>query len=227
MRVKMAARASGVLRSSRRASQKASWASSRRLRGSMASFQVPWPAGRGVLLHALAEDADALQGVLGGLQALEAEVVEPAVVVALDGEAEGDGIEALVHEVAQGVEVAQALGHLLAFHQQELAVDPEVHPGVVQAALALGDLVLVVGEDEVHAAAVDVDALAQELHAHGRALDVPAGAARSPGALPGGLAGLGGLPEHEVGDGIPLVLVGVDTGCPAFMPSRSRWARQP
>ncbi len=41
---------------------------------------------------------------------------------------------------------------------------------------------------------------------------MPAGTARSPGAFPGGFAGLGGFPEHEVGDGIALVFVGVHAG---------------
>ena len=48
-------------------------------------------------------------------------------------------------------------------------------------AAALGDLVLVVREDQVEAAAVDVERHAQPALAHGRALDVPAGAAVAPG----------------------------------------------
>ena len=66
-------------------------------------------------------------------------------------------------------------------------------------ALALGDLVLVVGEDEVLTAAVEVDGLAQMGAAHGAALDVPARTAHAVGALPCGLAGLCGLPDGEVG----------------------------
>ena len=67
------------------------------------------------------------------------------------------------------------------------------------AALALGDFVFVVREDEVEAAAVDVERFAEQLLAHGRALDVPAGAAGAPRAVPRRLAGLGGFPEGEVG----------------------------
>jgi len=40
--------------------------------------------------------------------------------------------------------------------------------------------------------------LAQQIGAHGRALDVPAGTAGAPGGFPGGLACLGVLPQHEV-----------------------------
>ena len=49
------------------------------------------------------------------------------------------------------------------------------HGGRAVGAAALGNLVLVVREDEVEAAAVDVEDLAQVFRRHGRALDVPAG----------------------------------------------------
>ena len=64
--------------------------------------------------------------------------------------------------------------------------------------LTLSDLVLVVREDEVLPAAVDVDTLTEVAQGHRGALDVPAGASASPRALPRRLAGLGGLPEREV-----------------------------
>ena len=65
--------------------------------------------------------------------------------------------------------------------------------------LGLGDLVLVVGEDEVGAAAVDVEVEAEDLLGHRRALDVPAGPAAAPRRVPGRvLALLLRLPEREV-----------------------------
>mmetsp|Transcript_107762 Transcript_107762/g.292123 ORF Transcript_107762/g.292123 Transcript_107762/m.292123 type:complete len:346 (-) Transcript_107762:303-1340(-) len=70
--------------------------------------------------------------------------------------------------------------------------------------LALGDLVLVVWEDEVGATSMDVQGVPQVLLCHSTALDVPAGSARSPGRLPRGLARLGRLPEHEVLCGLLL-----------------------
>ena len=55
------------------------------------------------------------------------------------------------------------------------------------------------GEDQILAAGVEVDGLAQVLAGHGAALDVPAGASVPPGAFPVGLAGLGSLPDREIG----------------------------
>ncbi len=71
-------------------------------------------------------------------------------------------------------------------------------------ATRLGDLVLVVREDQVVAAAVDVDRRAQIGLDHGRAFQVPARPARAPGRGPFRLARLGGLPQHEVG-GMALI----------------------
>ena len=76
---------------------------------------------------------------------------------------------------------------------------PRVH---VEHALALGDLVGVVHPDVVDAAGVDVEAVAEVLGGHGRALDVPAGEAAAPRRVPLLLAlhaRRGELPEREVG----------------------------
>ena len=81
------------------------------------------------------------------------------------------------------------------------------HHRVAEGATGLGDLVLVVREHEVDAAAVDVEHLAQMLPAHRRALDVPARPAASPRALPAGKLRRRGLPQHEVGG---VLLVGRD-----------------
>src|SRR5438132_10559403 len=51
---------------------------------------------------------------------------------------------------------------------------------------------------QVESAAVDVECLAEVLHAHGRAFDVPAGPARSPRAVPRRFAWFRSLPESEV-----------------------------
>src|SRR5690606_19271754 len=45
--------------------------------------------------------------------------------------------------------------------------------------LGLGDLVFMVGEDEVDAAPMDVDGIAQVLHGHAGAFDMPAGTGRT------------------------------------------------
>ena len=64
-----------------------------------------------------------------------------------------------------------------------------------------------VGEDQVLTAGVQVDGLAQVLAGHSAALNVPAGAAVAPGALPVGLTGLGGLPDCEIGGVLLQVVV--------------------
>ena len=68
------------------------------------------------------------------------------------------------------------------------------------------------GKDQIEAAAVHVEVLAQLDMRHGRALDVPARATAPPGRVPGGvLARLRGLPEREV-ERRALALAGLDAG---------------
>src|SRR5674476_510404 len=88
------------------------------------------------------------------------------------------------------------------------AMEPRPHERSAGGSLRLSDLILVVREDEVHAARVDVERLAEVGHAHRRALQVPAGPSRPDRGLPAGLARLGGLPEDEVADIILRILVG-------------------
>src|ERR1041385_1308212 len=90
------------------------------------------------------------------------------------------GVEVLEH-VAYDEEVAERLRHLLVVDTEEAVVHPVIHEALAGRALGLRDLVLVVRELEVHAAAVDVEVLAEQRAAHGRAFDMPAGAALAPG----------------------------------------------
>ena len=115
--------------------------------------------------------------------------------------------------VGDGEDVAERLRHLLVLDQQVLEVHPEARELLAGGALALRDLVLVVREDQVDAAGVDVDRRsAEQPQRHRRALDVPARAARADAGIPGRLARLGRLPQHEVAGVFLLVLVGVDAG---------------
>ena len=142
----------------------------------------------------------ALQGLARVVQVGVAVVQRAAVVGAHHEEAQRLRVVALEH-VADGEEVAQALGHLLVVHAHETVVHPELRQKLAGGAFALGDLVLVVRELQVCTAAMDVEGFAQCGAAHGRALDVPAGAARAEFAVPlglGRLLGLGGLPQHEI-----------------------------
>ena len=104
--------------------------------------------------------------------------------------------------------VAQRLGHLLRREIHEAVVGPAAHEGLPRGAFGLGDLVLVVRKDQVLAPAVEVKGLAQVLHSHDGALDVPARPAGAPRGWPRGLAGLGRLPQREV-ERVALALVDI------------------
>ncbi len=140
--------------------------------------------------------AEPAVGRLRLVQLLDGEL-QRAAVVRREEVHQHDGRVVAVEDLAQQEDVADALGHLLALAADHAVVHPHAREGQPRR-LGLRDLVLVVREDEVAAAAVHVEAGAQVAQAHRRALDVPARAAHPPGALPGGLAGLGRLPDGEV-----------------------------
>ena len=81
--------------------------------------------------------------------------------------------------LADGEKIAQAFGHLLVVHLHHAVVHPEHRQRLASGTFALRNLVLVVGKLQINTAAVDVKRLTQSLAAHGRALNVPAGAAAS------------------------------------------------
>ena len=128
-------------------------------------------------------------------------VIERAAVVrAHDEKADRLGVELLQH-LADGEEVAQRLRHLFVVDVDEAVVHPHLGQRHAVGAFALGDFVFVVRKLQIGTAAVDVEGFAQQCAAHGRALDVPAGAAEAIGAVPLGALGfgrLGGFPQHEV-----------------------------
>ena len=96
-----------------------------------------------------------------------------------------------------------------------------VHPGadetVPGAAFGLRDLGFVMGENVVHAAAMNVDLRPEQRGGHGAALDVPAGASLAPRTLPDHVAiGLiPGFPEREIADALLLILVVADASAGA------------
>ena len=101
--------------------------------------------------------------------------------------------------------VAEALAHLLRVHLHEAVVHPVLDEGlraVVRPAPArrrgLREFVLVVREDEILPAAVNVDGRAQHLLNHRRTLDVPPGSTRAPRRIPRRLPGLRSLPQREI-----------------------------
>ena len=78
-------------------------------------------------------------------------------------EANGRGPLAFEQEVAEGVEVALGLGHLLAFDEQEADMHPMAGEGLAGGAFGLGDLVLVMREHQVFAAGVEVEGVAEDI----------------------------------------------------------------
>ena len=137
-------------------------------------------------------------GALRARERLVGVVARAAVVRVQHGEANGVRRIAL-QRLADRHEVAERLAHLLRVHIQQTVVEPESRERALAGErLALGDFVLVVRKNEVLPAAVDVHALAEVAERHRGALDVPAGASRSPGALPRGLPRFRGLPERKV-----------------------------
>lgn len=174
-------------------------------------------------LATLEGPVEAHEGLLGLLNERAREADRAAVLAAQQEEAEHFGAVALavggfgvLESVADRPEVAERLGHLLLVaggvaHAQRTRVHPDLGERHAGGGLALGDLVLMVREDEVGTAAVDVERVAEDLGAHGRALDVPARTAAAPLGFPLGLARLGALPEHEV-ERIALAGSHVDAG---------------
>ena len=110
-----------------------------------------------------------------------------------------DRIETARQQIGQAIIVARGLRHLQPIDQQVLAVNPVLDEGFAGIAFALRDLVFVMRKDQIDAARVNVDLLAQVLERHGAAFDVPAGEAIAPRAGPlHHAARLGRLPQREV-----------------------------
>ena len=72
--------------------------------------------------------------------------------------------------------------------------------------LRLGNLVFMMGENQILPACMDVDFLSKIPPAHHRALNVPARPAIAPGGLPVRLSFLFRLPEHKIKRVFLLVL---------------------
>src|SRR4051812_43159256 len=127
---------------------------------------------------------------------------------AQDEETHHFGVE-LFQDVAHGEEVAQRLGHLLLVDAHKAVVHPVLGERRAVRALGLRDLVFVVRELQILAAAVNIEALAEEAAAHSRALDVPSGAPWPPSRRPVRLLWLGAFPKHEI-EWIFLAVIDVD-----------------
>ena len=112
-------------------------------------------------------------------------------------------------KIAQRIEVAERFRHLLAFDNQMLGVQPGAHELLAGGGFALRDFVFVVRKGEIDAAGVNIERVAQILHGHRGALDVPAGASRPDPRLPEMLAGFRRLPQREIARVVLFVLIHV------------------
>ncbi len=94
-------------------------------------------------------------------------------------------------DVGKIEDVAERLRHLLFVDQQVLDVHPEAGELFVRRPFALRDFVLMMREDEIDAAAVDVDRrLAQQPQGHRRALQMPSRPAAAESEVPARLIDL-------------------------------------
>ena len=158
------------------------------------------------------EGAQAVDGVGGFGEAVEGEVQLVAVGHGDQQEADGRGAVALEQQVAEGVEVALGLRHLLAFDEQEADVHPVAREGLAGGGFGLGDLVFVVREHEVFAAGVEVEGRRRETSSPWRSTRCASRGGRRRGRCPRMSRRVCGLPEGEVAGGVLLVLVDIDAG---------------
>ena len=108
-------------------------------------------------------------------------------------------------------EITERLGHLGSLVGDHPDMCPVAGERFAGGRLALGDLTLVVGEDQVVAAPVEVDGWPVGRHGHSGAFDMPTGPSGAERGVPGGFVIDRGLPEDEVQR---LALAGV-VGLPA------------
>ena len=124
---------------------------------------------------------------------------------------DGRWLVAFEHQIAQRKKIARALRHLLAFNQQESRMEPEMRELFAGQRFGLRYFIFVVRENQILAARMQIETLAEFLHGHDRALNVPARATWSDDALPRSLAGLGCFPECKVASVVFFVFVNINS----------------
>ena len=140
-------------------------------------------------------------GEYGVVQILPGEHEALAIVALQTEEAVGQRVVALLLKQGNGQKFALGLAHFAVRCIEVGNMAPVGAPRMSEVAFGLGDLVRVVREGIVHAAAVQVEVFAVVLHGDAGALDVPAGIAHAPGGIPlqGLILELGlGEPQHKV-----------------------------
>ena len=87
-------------------------------------------------------------------------------------------------ELREGDKVAEGLSHLLAIDGDHVVVDPVADAAGASGCLVLSDLALMVGEHQIHPAAVDVKLVPEVFLSHNGALEVPSRETFSPRGRP-------------------------------------------
>ena len=87
-------------------------------------------------------------------------------------------------ELLQGNEVTQALTHLLTIDGNHIVVHPVMNHLVALRSHSLSNLALVVRENQIHAATVNIEVAAQVLASHRSTLAVPAWESIAPRTRP-------------------------------------------
>ncbi len=87
-------------------------------------------------------------------------------------------------ELLKGYEIAIRFAHLLAVDGNHIVVHPAFHGLMPLGRHALRYLAFMVGEHEVHAAAMDIEHIAEIFPAHGGAFEMPSGKTLAPGTRP-------------------------------------------
>src|SRR6185436_13473831 len=81
--------------------------------------------------------------------------------------------DSLLAKVLYVRNVADALRHLRTVRQQELPVAPHARERLTRRRFRLGDLILVMREDQIHAAAMHIERLTELFPGHRGAFEVP------------------------------------------------------
>src|SRR2546427_3556684 len=161
-------------------------------------------------LEALEEAIEAIQTALHLFQPVLAVVDGPAIVRGQQEEAQGFRL-LFLQELAHDNLITLALRHLAGADLHEAVVHPVARERLAGVGLRLGQLILMMRKLQIETAAVNVEGLAEELHAHGGGPDVPAPPAPSPRTGPLRLAGFGGFPKGKIA-GIALLVAYLNAG---------------
>src|ERR1017187_4155696 len=110
-------------------------------------------------------------------------------------------------QFAQGSDISHRLRHFVMIHQEMFGMEPIAHEWLSSCRLGLRDFVLMMRKHQIDAPAVDVERVAEILHGHCGALDMPAWASGSDRRFPKMFAGLGRLPQCEVAHIVLIVAI--------------------